>query len=105
MFFNHFTSKEQTKMNGATAGLLPPATRHIPTRRIEVHDPSHMPSAYSTTPGGTIFSTTPGGKYLEILLCYNSSFTDICFGRSLNTQLLMYKLSFVVAKQTIRCKI
>lgn len=48
-------------MNGATAGLLPPASRHIPTRRIEVHDPSHMPSAYSTTPGGTIFSTTPGG--------------------------------------------
>lgn len=48
-------------MNGATAGLLPPTSRHIPTRRIEVHDPSHMPSAYSTTPGGTIFSTTPGG--------------------------------------------
>lgn len=70
MFFNDVSGKEQTKMNGATAGLLPPATRHIPTRRIEVHDPSHMPSAYSTTPGGTIFSTTPGGECLEIVL-YN----------------------------------
>ena len=67
--FNEVSGKEQTKMNGATAGLLPPPTRHIPTRRIEVHDPSHMPSAYSTTPGGTIFSTTPGGKCLKIVLC------------------------------------
>ena len=56
------------KMNGATTGLLPPGSRHIPTRRIDVHDPSHMPSAYSTTPGGTIFSTTPGGKQFRLLI-------------------------------------
>lgn len=36
-------------------------SREIPSRRILVNDPSHMPADYSTTPGGTIFSTTPGG--------------------------------------------
>lgn len=33
----------------------------IPPRRVEITDPSQLPSDYSTTPGGTIFSTTPGG--------------------------------------------
>lgn len=33
----------------------------IPTRRVELSDPSQIPGDYSTTPGGTWFSTTPGG--------------------------------------------
>lgn len=33
----------------------------IPPRRVEITDPSQLPSDFSTTPGGTIFSTTPGG--------------------------------------------
>lgn len=37
-------------------------TRGIPMRRVVVQDPSHMPSHYSETPGGTLFSTTPGGE-------------------------------------------
>jgi len=49
-------------MNGLDAASRTPLSRAIPSRRIPVHDPSHMPSDYSTTPGGTIYSTTPGGK-------------------------------------------
>lgn len=52
----------------------------IPPRRVEITDPSQLPSDFSTTPGGTIFSTTPGGTYslpyvrkckcfLEIIFC------------------------------------
>jgi len=37
------------------------SSRGIPMRRVAVEDPSHMPSHYSETPGGTMFSTTPGG--------------------------------------------
>ena len=43
----------------------------IPPRRVEITDPSQLPSDFSTTPGGTIFSTTPGGmlrKNLFIVL-------------------------------------
>eukprot|EP00794_Sanderia_malayensis_P012670 gene12670-13970_t len=36
-------------------------SKGIPMRRVVVKDPSHMPSHYSETPGGTMFSTTPGG--------------------------------------------
>lgn len=36
----------------------------IPSRRVEITDPSQLPSNFSTTPGGTIFSTTPGGMNL-----------------------------------------
>lgn len=35
----------------------------IPERRVVIKDPSDLPTAYSTTPGGTIFSTTPGGEW------------------------------------------
>ncbi|XP_076326855.1 eukaryotic translation initiation factor 4E-binding protein 2-like isoform X1 [Tachypleus tridentatus] len=35
-------------------------TLNIPAR-IMLNDASHLPSDYSSTPGGTIFSTTPGG--------------------------------------------
>ncbi|XP_065829223.1 eukaryotic translation initiation factor 4E-binding protein 1-like [Oscarella lobularis] len=42
--------------------LEPSASREIPPRRVEVHDPSQLPSSgLCTTPGGTMFSTTPGG--------------------------------------------
>jgi len=43
-------SMEQTKARAIPA-----------TRRVIIEDASHMPSEYSSTPGGTIFSTTPGG--------------------------------------------
>lgn len=43
----------------------------IPPRRVEITDPSQLPSDYSTTPGGTIFSTTPGGMFL-LILCVES---------------------------------
>lgn len=49
-------------MNGLDTASRSPLSRAIPSRRIPVHDPSHMPHDYSTTPGGTIYSTTPGGK-------------------------------------------
>ncbi|XP_001623545.2 eukaryotic translation initiation factor 4E-binding protein 1 [Nematostella vectensis] len=48
-------------MNGTQAERGSPLARAIPSRRVPVHDPNHMPSDYSTTPGGTIYSTTPGG--------------------------------------------
>jgi len=48
-------------MNGLDTASRSPLSRAIPSRRIPVHDPSHMPVDYSTTPGGTIYSTTPGG--------------------------------------------
>ena len=67
-------------MNGATTEVLPSVSRHIPTRRIEVHDPTHMPSAFSTTPGGTIFSTTPGGKKFKLLNAFVTVFK--VFGNS-----------------------
>jgi len=35
--------------------------RNIPIRRVQLSDPTQLPSDYSTTPGGTLFSTTPGG--------------------------------------------
>lgn len=53
---------ESDNMNGLDATSRSPLSRAIPSRRIPVHDPTHMPSDYSTTPGGTIYSTTPGGK-------------------------------------------
>ncbi len=46
-------------MNGTAS--TPEGTKGIPMRRVVVKDPSHMPSNYSETPGGTMFSTTPGG--------------------------------------------
>lgn len=51
-------------MNGLDTASRSPLSRAIPSRRIPVHDPSHMPVDYSTTPGGTIYSTTPGGRFL-----------------------------------------
>ena len=45
-------------------------TRGIPMRRVVVQDPSHMPSHYSETPGGTLFSTTPGGEMQILFNCY-----------------------------------
>ncbi|GJQ72083.1 putative eukaryotic translation initiation factor [Trypoxylus dichotomus] len=43
-----------------------PMARHveskaIPIKKVALHDPSELPSDYSTTPGGTLYSTTPGG--------------------------------------------
>ncbi|KAK3595098.1 hypothetical protein CHS0354_002351 [Potamilus streckersoni] len=54
------------------------AGREIPVRRIA--DLSHLPSDYSTTPGGSIFSTTPGGSRIYydrsfLLQCRNSPLT------------------------------
>ena len=41
----------------------PTASRDIPTRRVEVHDPAQLPQiGLATTPGGTLFGTTPGGE-------------------------------------------
>lgn len=49
--------------------------REIPTRRVVLNDQNQIPSAYSTTPGGTWFSTTPGGLFnLELLHFWNVSF-------------------------------
>ena len=55
----------QTAAQMATTApaLEPSASREIPPRRVEVHDPSQLPSSgLCTTPGGTMFSTTPGGE-------------------------------------------
>lgn len=54
--------------------------RAIPTRRIQISDPSQLPSEYSSTPGGTLFSTTPGGTRIIydrafLLQCRNSPLT------------------------------
>ncbi|KAK6187458.1 hypothetical protein SNE40_005483 [Patella caerulea] len=54
--------------------------REIPTRKVILHDVAHMPSDYSSTPGGTIFSTTPGGTRIVydrafLLQCRNSPLT------------------------------
>lgn len=46
-------------MNGTDS--TPEGSKGIPMRRVVVKDPSHMPTNYSETPGGTLFSTTPGG--------------------------------------------
>ena len=62
-------------MNGTDAEFMPSQIRAIPSRRVVVNDPSHLPVDYSTTPGGTIFSTTPGGTFVlfwiisEAILC------------------------------------
>ena len=53
----------EVTMNGTQAERVPSNVRSIPSRRVVVHDPSHMPADYSTTPGGTVFSTTPGGMF------------------------------------------
>ncbi|XP_041982171.1 eukaryotic translation initiation factor 4E-binding protein [Aricia agestis] len=37
------------------------SSQAIPSRRVLITDPAHMPDVYSSTPGGTIYSTTPGG--------------------------------------------
>lgn len=34
---------------------------NIAIRRVQLTDPSQMPTDYGTTPGGTMYSTTPGG--------------------------------------------
>eukprot|EP00118_Oscarella_pearsei_P025011 m.307315 g.307315 ORF g.307315 m.307315 type:complete len:119 (+) comp42137_c0_seq1:74-430(+) len=49
-------------MATAAPALEASASREIPSRRVEIHDPSQLPTiGLSTTPGGTMFSTTPGG--------------------------------------------
>ena len=56
---------------------LKTTSQAIPTRRVELSDPSQIPSDYSSTPGGTWFSTTPGGTRIvydrsKLLLLRNS---------------------------------
>ena len=52
-------------MNGTDS--TPEGSKGIPMRRVVVKDPSHMPTNYSETPGGTLFSTTPGGMQTFLL--------------------------------------
>lgn len=48
----------------ASPATEPTASRDIPTRHVEVHDPEQLPAiGLSTTPGGTLFGTTPGGEH------------------------------------------
>jgi hypothetical protein len=58
-------------------GTSPTKAKNIQIRRVQLTDPTQMPSDLSSTPGGTLFSTTPGGTRIVydrafLLECRNS---------------------------------
>lgn len=65
-------------MSGVSPNARQPLQTHgIPIRRVQLSDPSQLPSDYSQTPGGTLFSTTPGGTRIIydrnfLMQCRNS---------------------------------
>jgi len=65
-------------MSGVSPNARQPASTHgIAIRRVQLSDPSQLPSDYSQTPGGTLFSTTPGGTRIVydknfLMQCRNS---------------------------------
>lgn len=66
-----------TALQQSPSSTSPTKAKNIAIRRVQLTDPTQMPSDLSTTPGGTLFSTTPGGTRIVydrsfLLECRNS---------------------------------
>jgi len=66
-----------TTFQNSPSSTSPTKAKNIQIRRVQLTDPTQMPSDLSSTPGGTLFSTTPGGTRIVydrafLLECRNS---------------------------------